>query len=380
MPADLHSSERLYGLDHLRALAIVLVLMYHYRAFQHPVWIDTIGRFGWTGVDLFFVLSGFLISGQLFKEIEKSGGISLKTFFTKRFFRIIPPYAFTLFLYFAFPFFRERESLGSCWKFITFTQNYGLDVINKGTFSHAWSLCIEEQFYLFLPLLLLTAIKTKVFRYTAIFAGALIIFSLTARWIILENSIVPILNTDNFWKIWYMKIYYPTHTRLDGLAVGVIIGFLMQYSDRFKNLVYNNGNRLFILGIILLGLAFWICNDQVSKEASVFGFTLVALSYGIILMSAISRSSFMFRSKSYITAELAGLSYAIYLSHKGIIHMIQYALERLGLETSDNVSLLTCLAGCIAGGILYRFVIEKPSSKLKDLFLNKVGEKQSREI
>ncbi|WP_223605595.1 acyltransferase [Chryseobacterium sp. OSA05B] len=377
MPTDTRSSERLYGLDHLRALAIVLVLMYHYRAFKHPAWIDTIGRFGWTGVDLFFVLSGFLISGQLFQEIGKSGNINLKTFFTKRFFRIIPPYIFTLFLYFTFPFFRERESLGEFWKYITFTQNYGLDVINRGTFSHAWSLCIEEQFYLFLPLLLLILIKTKIFRYTAFFAGALMIFSLTARLIIWGNSIVPVLDTEDFWKIWYMQIYYPTHTRLDGLAVGVVIGFLMQYSVRFKNLVHNNGNRLFILGIILLGLTFWICNDQVSKDASVFGFTLVAIGYGIVLMSAVSRSSFMFKTKSSITAQLAGLSYAVYLSHKGIIRMIQYALEKLGLETSDNISLFICLAGCIAGGLLYRLVIEKPASKLKRLCLKRVDKEQS---
>ncbi|WP_374462437.1 acyltransferase family protein [Chryseobacterium sp.] len=82
-------SERLYGLDHLRAIAILLVLMYHYRAFKHPGWIDSIGKFGWTGVDLFFVLSGYLISGQLFKEIRNKGAISLKTFYIKRFFRLI---------------------------------------------------------------------------------------------------------------------------------------------------------------------------------------------------------------------------------------------------------------------------------------------------
>jgi peptidoglycan/LPS O-acetylase OafA/YrhL len=66
-------SERFYGLDHLRALAIVMVLLYHYRSFKHPEWVDTIGRFGWTGVDLFFVLSGFLISGQLFQEMSSKG-------------------------------------------------------------------------------------------------------------------------------------------------------------------------------------------------------------------------------------------------------------------------------------------------------------------
>lgn len=135
-------SERFNGLDHLRALAIVLVLLYHYRAFKHPVWIETVGRFGLTGVDLFFVLSGFLISGQLFKDMKNGGSIDVKTFYIKRFFRIFPPYFFTVFLYFTFPVFREREALPSLWKFVSFTQNYGLDVINQGTFSHAWSLCI----------------------------------------------------------------------------------------------------------------------------------------------------------------------------------------------------------------------------------------------
>lgn len=371
MPAYQYSSERLYGLDHLRSLAILLVLMYHYRAFKHPAWIDAIGRFGWTGVDLFFVLSGFLISGQLFKEIERSGNVSLRTFFVKRFFRIIPPYIFTLALYFLFPFFREREALSSFWKFITFTQNYALDVIHRGTFSHAWSLCIEEQFYLFLPLMLLVALKTKVFRYTVYFSAFLIIFSLMARLIVWKICIVPVLYTEDFWKVWYMKIYYPTHTRLDGLATGVIISYLMQYSSRFKSVVHNNGNRLLMVGMIMLGITFWVCNDQVSEEASIFGFTLVAINYGIILLSAVSKSSFLFSTKSYCSAQLAGLSYAFYLSHKGIIHIIQNALEWLGMDASGNISLLICLMGCIATGLLYRLMIENPSSKLKYRILDR---------
>ncbi|NML69189.1 hypothetical protein HHL23_05205 [Chryseobacterium sp. RP-3-3] len=66
-----------------------------------------------------------------------------------------------------------------------------------------------------------------------------------------------------------------------------------------------------------------------------------------------------------MTTELAGLSYAVYLSHKGMIHMIQYGLDKLGMETSNHICLFICLAGCICGGLLYRFIIEKPSSKLK---------------
>lgn len=365
------SRDRLYGLDHLRTLAILLVLLYHYRAFKHPEWIDTIGQFGWTGVDLFFVLSGFLISSQLFEELNNSGDFNLRTFFTKRVFRIMPPYFFTVFLYFCFPFFREREALSSLWKFLTFTQNYGLDVINRGTFSHAWSLCIEEQFYLVLPLLLLLTAKTKMFSYLPFFLVILILFSVIMRCVVWQSDIESSIGTDDFWRLWYMEIYYPTHTRLDGLAVGVFIGYLLQCSSKFNTTVHNNGNILFIVGVVLLSILFWMCREQTSREASIFGFTFVAISYGFIVMSAISKTSFLNKTKLYITTQLAGLSYAIYLSHKGIIHIVQSGLTHFKIEPSGGISLFLCLLGCIGGGLFYRFIIENPSTKLKFRILNR---------
>ncbi|WP_160139953.1 acyltransferase family protein [Chryseobacterium sp. c4a] len=365
-------SERLYGLDHLRSLAIVLVLLFHYRAFKHPEWIEIMGKFGWTGVDLFFVLSGFLISGQLFKEMKYTGTISLKTFYIKRFFRIIPTYFFTLFLYFTVPFFREREALPPFWKFITFTQNYGLNVIDQGTFSHAWSLCIEEQFYLFLPLFLLLIMPSKLFKYLAALMVLFIMFSIIMRLVLWNTSIVGMeTNSLEFWRTWYMTIYYPTHTRLDCLGVGVLISHCMQYSSLFKKGVHQNGNGLFLVGVILLGITFWICNEQASEMASVWGFTLVAVSYGCILMSAVSASSFLAKWKSYITTELAALSYAIYLSHKGIIHIIQTLFERFDLESSDAICMIICLVSCLISALLYRFFIEKPFAAMKDRILKR---------
>jgi len=140
----------LFGLNHLRALAISGVFLYHYaRLFPHPEWTNTLSKFGWTGVDLFFVLSGYLISSQLFAKMAQQKNISFKDFFIKRFFRIIPAYLVIVLLYFLFPSFREREAPAALWKYLTFTQNIGLDLRTQGTFSHAWSLCIEEQFYLF---------------------------------------------------------------------------------------------------------------------------------------------------------------------------------------------------------------------------------------
>ena len=140
---------KLYGLDHLRTLAILLVMVFHYQLwFSHPGWTNWFLQLGWTGVDLFFVLSGFLISSQLFSQIKKGHQISLQEFFIKRFFRIIPIYFFIVGIYFLFPFFREKEALPPLWKFLTFTQNFGTDLKQFGTFSHA---CYKWERTFFLP-------------------------------------------------------------------------------------------------------------------------------------------------------------------------------------------------------------------------------------
>ena len=107
-------------------------------------------RRGLVGIeyDLFFVLSGYLITSQLLAEMDARKTVSLDRFYIKRAFRILPPFGFVLALYVFLPWAREKESLPPLWKLLTFTQNLGLDVANHRTFSHAWSLCIEEQFYL----------------------------------------------------------------------------------------------------------------------------------------------------------------------------------------------------------------------------------------
>lgn len=176
---------------------------------------------------------------------------------------------------------------------------------------------------------------------------------------------IPDRNSLDFWKLWYMKIYYPTHSRLDGLGVGVLTGYTMQYLSGIKKSIHRNGNILFLAGLTLLGISFWMCREQASKEASTFGFILVAVSYGIIVLAAVSESSFLYRWKSSVTLQLAGLSYAIYLSHKGIIHMVQDLLEYFNIQTSGNGSLLLSLLACVVGAVFYRWVIEKPMEKIK---------------
>ena len=79
MKLDNNKSERLHGLDHLRALAIVLVMFFHFGV-EIPEILDPIRRIGWTGVDLFFVLSGYLIGYQLLNEIKQTHQLSFSTF------------------------------------------------------------------------------------------------------------------------------------------------------------------------------------------------------------------------------------------------------------------------------------------------------------
>ncbi|MEH3114346.1 acyltransferase family protein [Pedobacter terrae] len=365
------NKEKFIGLDHLRAVAILLVFLYHYRMFEHPAWVDAIGWIGWTGVDLFFILSGFLISNQFFREISVHGTIRLKVFFTKRFFRIIPPYLFTLWLYFVFPLVREREALPPLWKFLSFTQNYGLDVINHGTFSHAWSLCIEEQFYLVLPILLLFLIRLKQMKYLKIIIILLLISTFVLRIFSWHAYVLPNLETPDFWKKWYMNIYYPTHTRLDGLAIGVLIGALFQAST-FKMMINRNGNLLLFIGTIATTFSLWFCNDFYSQHASLFGFTLVAVSYGILVTGAISGNSFLSRKSNRITTQLAALSYSVYLSHKIVIHLVQLFFGKIKIPASNTIGLLICFTFCILAGLFYRYCIERPSAVIKNKILNKI--------
>ncbi|MBZ4188195.1 acyltransferase family protein [Niabella beijingensis] len=367
-------SKKLYGLDHLRALAILLVFLYHYRGFHHPAWIDQFTDFGWTGVDLFFVLSGFLIAGQLFGQLKTSGTLLLKQFFIKRFFRIIPPYLVVVALYFCFPFFREREALAPLWKFLTFTHNFGLDVIHKGTFSHAWSLCIEEQFYLTLPFILLLLYKSRSAPRVLFFL--LLLLVLLLRWISWDTWIAPLnSNETGFWLLWYKYIYYPTYTRLDGLLIGVGLAWVVHYAPRGAAIISKNGNLFFLAGLPFLTAAWFICRDQASFAASIWGFLLVAVGFGCWVAAAAAPSSFLYKKGWFITEQLARLSFTIYLSHKGVIHMTQTLLERTGIATTSNLALLIAVFNCIAVGLLFRYLVENPCLQLRNRILKQRGVK-----
>ncbi|WPU93268.1 acyltransferase [Mucilaginibacter sabulilitoris] len=369
--ASTSEKHKLLGLDHLRALAITYVLLFHYQLFGHPDWVNSVGGFGWTGVDLFFVLSGFLIAGQLFGIVKKGRAISMREFFIKRFFRIIPPYLVVLGLYTFVPFLREREHMASLWRYLTFTLNFGLDLRTTGTFTHAWSLCVEEQFYLILPLTFWVITYLKAGKKTIYILPGILVLGFIVRYASWHYWVQPHLSDEHFGSIWHTFIYYPTYCRLDGLLIGVGIAGAYTFYPRVKELANKYSNLLMFLGLIVLIAAYFICKPESSFNTGIWGFPVVSLGYGIIVAAMVCPSNVLFNLKSIITAQLATLSYGIYLSHKLVIAFMQNVLEKTGIARDSNLMMMFCITGSIAGALILRYVIEKPSLKIRDKILNK---------
>jgi peptidoglycan/LPS O-acetylase OafA/YrhL len=121
--AEASPVSRLPGPDLLRAIAISWVMLYHASLFRLDLSDYWIVRFGWMGVDLFFVLSGFLIAGQLLRPFERGDKPNCPRFFVRRLLRTLPAYLVVVAVYFMFPAVRERPNIQPLWQFLTFTQN-----------------------------------------------------------------------------------------------------------------------------------------------------------------------------------------------------------------------------------------------------------------
>lgn len=149
------TKSKFVGPDALRSLAILLVMLVHLPIEATPSFLVGVRSYAWLGVDVFFVLSGYLIGLQLFKEISLATRIDFKSFYLRRAFRIFPAFFAVLGLYAIFPILRDSPNMQPLWSFATFSVNFGFDPREGNAFSQAWSLCVEEHFYLILPLLVL---------------------------------------------------------------------------------------------------------------------------------------------------------------------------------------------------------------------------------
>ena len=365
-----YSKSRFQGLDILRALAIILVFMSHYSFITdlNPFWI--FNEFGGMGVDLFFVLSGYLIGNQIFGPVSKNECFSFKNFYIRRFLRTLPSYYFIIVIYFLIPQIHEKPLTVPFWKFITFTMNYGL---HGSGFSHAWSLCVEEHFYLFSPILIIIFLKklnVKFFFYVII---SFLLISIISR--ITEFSHFVQNSGKNEVKNYIQYIYYPTHTRLDSLTLGILSSFLKNY---YKNIwhkltQFKYSNLYLIFGFAGLFICYKIFQiDSFRKFNVTFGNTLVAISCFSLLLSALSPHSLLYKVNIPGATKMATWSYAIYLSHKIFIYLTFKFFSAYYKSYNDSI---LCVSSSIVisifGGWLLYTIVELPFLNLRDSLTKK---------
>jgi peptidoglycan/LPS O-acetylase OafA/YrhL len=332
---------RIHGLDTLRAAAIMLVLMYHYGVVAGGHDFGELGRIGWAGVDLFFVLSGYLIGNQLLAQ-----RVALSTFFGRRLLRTLPNYYVVLAAYFLFPVALGGSDTAPLWRFLTFTQNFGLHY--GQTFTHSWSLCIEEQFYLILPLAVLLLRRPRWGWLAMALAVAAAVAFRALAW---SRGLQP----------FSQEVYYSSFARFDELLPGVAIAMLKNFHAPLYQRILRHGNLLLATGLMMCAVLLE-CFDNQSFFMTAFGFTLLALSFALLLLAALSPSSLLAKVRVPGAQSLALWSYAIYLAHKPVFKLAGAAMP-LDRHAAPGIA-LAMLAGVGAGWLLYQLV-EQPFMRLR---------------
>ena len=361
------------GLDTLRALAIVLVFANHYMLFVSAA--PTFGWFseiGWTGVDLFFALSGYLIGNQILSGIRRSrqsdGGerFSLARFYARRLLRTLPNFYFVLALYALWPTFRGASVLPPLWKFLTFTQN--IQLMPGTAFSHAWSLCVEEQFYFLLPAV---ALAIAACRRPLLLAWLTVAGTLAAGMAIrshLWTAYVGPAEQGGFH--YYTLIYYSSLCRFDELVAGVALALVKNHHAGAWMRLTSRGNWALAAGAALLGLTWSLfIADHYGYAMTVVGYPMLGLSFTLLLVAALSPGSLLQRLRVPGAASIALWSYAIYLTHKTLCVLLKAPLQAKGWGPDSWPAIVLMSAASLLAGWLLHLLVETPFMKLRDRYL-----------
>ena len=350
--------ERQPGLDLLRALAIVVVVIYHAAlfGFKLPGRVD---RFGWIGVDLFFVLSGYLIGGQLLAPLARGRPIDLRRFFARRAFRIIPAYFAILAVYAFLPSWREYPEMSPLWKFVVSVQNIGL---HGGTaFSHAWSLAVEDQFYLLLPLTLILVSRWPRARFIipcVIVLGGIVLRAFLAWQNLAETGV-----SYRGFQTW---IYYPTWTRLDPLVFGVALAAIEKFRPQWWRHLMNLAPWLLLPGLALIVYALYLGEgDYLAVSASIWQFPLIALGMVALLLCAVSPRLILQRVKIPGAAFIASIAYSSYLIQKLVIDFVAQFCSRHNITLTSTGALLGVELCVYTGATILFFAVERPFLQLR---------------
>jgi peptidoglycan/LPS O-acetylase OafA/YrhL len=344
-------SRHVRELDGLRGIAIIAVLIHHQLT---PFSLTG----GFVGVDLFFVLSGFLITGLLSAEFEKTSSISLRNFYIRRVLRLGP--ALTLFLLASLAVSYHKQIIGLARQIkliviaLLYSTNwrmaFGWDSALDPT-AITWSLSIEEQFYLVWPLLVFGCLALKL-RRGIIIAG----LGLTILAIIVHRNVL--LNQEAH----LTRLYYGTDTRADALLMGCLIALVPVTDVGVRMKRWLNAASVFSAAALLYLMVASSFSDEFLYRG---GFTIVALLAGIVIfVSANSPPRILSAALQWSPLRWFGhISYGLYLWHWLVVR--NTSLYYLGYW--EPWAKLGIALG-IASASFY--LVEKPFNRLKSRFVS----------
>jgi peptidoglycan/LPS O-acetylase OafA/YrhL len=343
------------GLDGVRAVAVLLVVGLHFGSMWADVRPGGILPGGYAGVDIFFVLSGFLITTLLVGEKSAVGGVGFKKFYARRALRLLPA-LYTVLIAFALYTLWVGGSLRTVFEEIVavvlyaanFAQIYRLPVMIKSGIGMTWSLAIEEQFYLVWPALLVLGIlrfaRTRAAVLCTIGAG------------IAASALIRLVIWN--WGSGFPAAYMRPDARADGLLIGALCAFLWRW-----DLVPTRwlSHAAVVSAAFLVTVAAFHRNDGFDYNG---GFTLISAAAGVIVLAIVLDVSPLVRPMEWAPLRMIGkVSYGLYLWHGLALRIAAHALA----GHTDNRMVLA-LVGAIVAAVAVTaswVLIEQPFLRLK---------------
>ena len=359
-----NKSKYLPSIDSLRALAVLAVIIYHVDVNYLPG--------GFLGVDLFFVLSGYLISSLIIKEYKKTGSLNLYNFYIRRARRLLPAVYFMITVGIVVMVMFNGVLLkkshldaifgyiySSNWWYIFHKLDYFDSFGSQSPFKHLWSLAIEEQFYMIFPLLFLLINRKKKDKdgfyklnrnFLYVILGVILV-SLIAHIILFDINNIS-------------RIYFGTDTRAFSLLVGVV-GAILYPMDKLntkitpqENLVYSVVSLISIAALITI----MIYTSEYNTWLYRGGFLLVAILGIIIIISSGKQHTVMAKLLSFKPVVFIGkISYSLYLWHFPVL-VLTTPVSEIGKPNIFFVVLRVILTFILA--IISYALVETPIRKL----------------
>ena len=363
--------KRIFGLDFIRALAIFLVVLSHvtFLVFPHEdnLVITAIRIFGAIGVDLFFVLSGYLIGGILLKQIKlnKTSSKDLLTFWKRRWLRTLPNY-YLVFMLNLLIFITLEKQLPNQWGlYLPFLQNFSSP--HPNFFTEAWSLSIEEYAYLLLPLLIFVSFKLfkglnkqKIFFYSTVF----VIFALAL--LKYQYYLNIAIHSYSDWSASFRKVVI---YRIDSIYIGFLLVYLINAYQQFCNSYKKHLLFLGLFSFMLIHLLMF--GYQLSPEKNPLFYVFVYLQVVVVSMalvfpyfSTLKYTGLFFKPIQFLSVH----SYAIYLVNYSIVLLSMqqlFVIEGMSFFQKTGMALLFLGITLLLSVLVYRFY-EWPILKYRD--------------